>query len=260
MRSRCCRTRTMIQTADRQAEDQGHRRPTRSNCRPYLIYDWPAGCFAPAETLSTLGVDGDRMGVALLAEPPGGSRRSAARFSDGELIALALAGEGDAFGSWSGATSGRSTTWPTAPCATSRTPRTRPRRRGSKPTARWPRSGRKRSSRPGSSRSATASAATGWPSASATAATKSRTSPTRPPVPRGCTKPPRRPGAPARAIDALPEKYRVVITLFHLQGKQYEEIATVLGLPLGTVKTHLFRAKDLLRQRWATERPDGARP
>jgi RNA polymerase sigma-70 factor (ECF subfamily) len=50
-----------------------------------------------------------------------------------------------------------------------------------------------------------------------------------------------------RAIDALPDKYRNVITLFHLQGKQYDEIATVLGLPLGTVKTHLFRAKDLLR-------------
>jgi RNA polymerase sigma-70 factor (ECF subfamily) len=49
------------------------------------------------------------------------------------------------------------------------------------------------------------------------------------------------------AIENLPEKYRVVITLFHLQGKQYEEIATVLGMPLGTVKTHLFRAKDLLR-------------
>ncbi len=49
------------------------------------------------------------------------------------------------------------------------------------------------------------------------------------------------------AVEALPEKYRVVITLFHLQGKQYEEIAEVLGLPLGTVKTHLFRAKDLLR-------------
>jgi RNA polymerase sigma-70 factor, ECF subfamily len=49
------------------------------------------------------------------------------------------------------------------------------------------------------------------------------------------------------AIAALPEKYRAVITLFHLQGKQYEEIAAVLGLPLGTVKTHLFRAKDLLR-------------
>lgn len=50
------------------------------------------------------------------------------------------------------------------------------------------------------------------------------------------------------AIDALPEKYRTVITLFHLQHKQYEEIAQVLELPMGTVKTHLFRAKDLLRK------------
>jgi RNA polymerase sigma-70 factor, ECF subfamily len=50
------------------------------------------------------------------------------------------------------------------------------------------------------------------------------------------------------AIDALPEKYRTAITLFHLQEKQYEEIATVLNLPLGTVKTHLFRAKELLRK------------
>jgi RNA polymerase sigma-70 factor (ECF subfamily) len=50
------------------------------------------------------------------------------------------------------------------------------------------------------------------------------------------------------AIDALPEKYRTVITLYHLQGRQYEEIATVLNLPMGTVKTHLFRAKDLLRR------------
>ncbi len=50
------------------------------------------------------------------------------------------------------------------------------------------------------------------------------------------------------AIDALPEKYRTVVTLFHLQGKQYEEIATVLGLPMGTVKTHLFRAKEQLRR------------
>jgi RNA polymerase sigma-70 factor (ECF subfamily) len=51
------------------------------------------------------------------------------------------------------------------------------------------------------------------------------------------------------AVDALPEKYRVVITLYHLQHRQYEEIARVLGLPIGTVKTHLFRAKELLRKR-----------
>jgi RNA polymerase sigma-70 factor (ECF subfamily) len=55
------------------------------------------------------------------------------------------------------------------------------------------------------------------------------------------------------AIDALPEKYRIVISLYHLQGKQYEEIARVLDLPMGTVKTHLFRAKELLRKALVNE-------
>jgi RNA polymerase sigma-70 factor, ECF subfamily len=50
-----------------------------------------------------------------------------------------------------------------------------------------------------------------------------------------------------RAIDALPERYRIALTLLHLEGNHYDEIATILGLPLGTVKTHLFRAKELLR-------------
>jgi RNA polymerase sigma-70 factor (ECF subfamily) len=50
------------------------------------------------------------------------------------------------------------------------------------------------------------------------------------------------------AIDALPEKYRSVVTLYHLQGRQYDEIAHVLGIPMGTVKTHLFRAKEQLRR------------
>jgi len=54
------------------------------------------------------------------------------------------------------------------------------------------------------------------------------------------------------AIEGLPEKYRTVITLYHLQGRRYEEIATVLDVPIGTVKTHLFRAKDLLRKALTT--------
>jgi len=46
----------------------------------------------------------------------------------------------------------------------------------------------------------------------------------------------------------LPEKYRQIITLFYLEQKAYEETAAMLGLPLGTVKTLLFRAKkELLR-------------
>jgi len=61
------------------------------------------------------------------------------------------------------------------------------------------------------------------------------------------------------AIEALPEKYRTVVTLYHLQGRQYEEIAEVLELPMGTVKTHLFRAKEHLRRllnAQATEVPE----
>ena len=41
----------------------------------------------------------------------------------------------------------------------------------------------------------------------------------------------------------LPEKYRQVITLFYLEQKAYEEVAMMLGIPLGTVKTLIFRAK-----------------
>ena len=62
------------------------------------------------------------------------------------------------------------------------------------------------------------------------------------------------------AIDALPDKYRSVITLYHLQGKQYDEIATVLRLPMGTVKTHLFRAKELLRKKLNQEPEDDEEP
>ena len=47
-------------------------------------------------------------------------------------------------------------------------------------------------------------------------------------------------------LDELPGKYRQVITLFYLEQKSYEEVAALLGLPLGTVKTFLYRAKKLL--------------
>jgi RNA polymerase sigma-70 factor, ECF subfamily len=50
-----------------------------------------------------------------------------------------------------------------------------------------------------------------------------------------------------RQIDALPESYRLLVMLRFQQGLAYEEIATVLSLPLGTVKTGLFRARARLR-------------
>jgi RNA polymerase sigma-70 factor (ECF subfamily) len=52
-----------------------------------------------------------------------------------------------------------------------------------------------------------------------------------------------------REILNLPEKYRVVIVMRHLQEMSVEEIADALELPTGTVKTHLFRARDMLRGR-----------
>lgn len=55
----------------------------------------------------------------------------------------------------------------------------------------------------------------------------------------------------AAAITELPERYRMVVTLYYLEDVSYPEIAEVLDLPLGTVKTHLHRAKKLLRDHLA---------
>lgn len=50
-----------------------------------------------------------------------------------------------------------------------------------------------------------------------------------------------------KAIDELPDHYRLVITLRHFQGFSYDEISEALDLPVGTVKTYLFRAKKTLK-------------
>ncbi|WP_340102694.1 RNA polymerase sigma factor [Rhodohalobacter sp. 8-1] len=48
------------------------------------------------------------------------------------------------------------------------------------------------------------------------------------------------------AIDNLPEKYRQVIQMRHIEELSYQEIADKLDLPLGTVKAHIFRAREML--------------
>ncbi|NIV10746.1 MAG: sigma-70 family RNA polymerase sigma factor [Aliifodinibius sp.] len=48
------------------------------------------------------------------------------------------------------------------------------------------------------------------------------------------------------AIDDLPKKYRKVIQLRHMEEKSYKEISDILDKPLGTVKAHIFRARELL--------------
>jgi RNA polymerase sigma-70 factor (ECF subfamily) len=51
-----------------------------------------------------------------------------------------------------------------------------------------------------------------------------------------------------RQIERLPDSYRILITLRFQQDLSYGEIAQVLNLPLGTVKTGLFRARARLKE------------
>jgi len=49
-------------------------------------------------------------------------------------------------------------------------------------------------------------------------------------------------------IQQLPPDYREVIVLYHVNEVSYEEIATITGLPLGTVKNRIFRARQMMRK------------
>ena len=60
-----------------------------------------------------------------------------------------------------------------------------------------------------------------------------------------------------RAIGKLRPEYRTAIVLRHVEGRPYEEIAEILDVPLGTVKTHIHRARAELREQLAHLRADG---
>ena len=51
------------------------------------------------------------------------------------------------------------------------------------------------------------------------------------------------------AIGDLPEKLQTVVVLYELQGESYEDIAEILGCPLGTVKSRLFNARAQLKDK-----------
>lgn len=51
-----------------------------------------------------------------------------------------------------------------------------------------------------------------------------------------------------RAIDALPPQARMLVSLYHLEELPIGEIAKITGLATGTIKSHLFRARLLLRR------------
>ncbi len=63
------------------------------------------------------------------------------------------------------------------------------------------------------------------------------------------------------AVATLPQRYRGVVVLYYLQDLSYPEIAEILDVPLGTVKTHLHRAKRLLRAKlhgWELDASDAS--
>jgi RNA polymerase sigma factor (sigma-70 family) len=50
-------------------------------------------------------------------------------------------------------------------------------------------------------------------------------------------------------IDQLPPQYKTVLTLYHVEGMNYAEIGQITEMPEGTVKSYLFRARNLLKER-----------
>lgn len=59
------------------------------------------------------------------------------------------------------------------------------------------------------------------------------------------------------AVAELPARYRAVVTLFYLEEKSYKEVAEILGIPMGTLKTHLHRARALLKEALASHEAEG---
>src|SRR5260370_19655145 len=64
-----------------------------------------------------------------------------------------------------------------------------------------------------------------------------------------------------RAIAKLPEEQRSVLLLVGLEGMRYEEVAAVLDVPVGTIRSRLSRGREMLRQLMgmAPERPEPGR-
>jgi RNA polymerase sigma-70 factor (ECF subfamily) len=50
-------------------------------------------------------------------------------------------------------------------------------------------------------------------------------------------------------VESLPLAYRTVITLFYLEEFSYTEIVQITGIAEGTIKSHLFRARNLLKEK-----------
>jgi RNA polymerase sigma factor (sigma-70 family) len=64
-----------------------------------------------------------------------------------------------------------------------------------------------------------------------------------------------------QALDTLPDIFRVVVVLVEVQGHTYEEVAGLLEIPVGTVRSRLSRGRSLLqRHLWHLAREEGVVP
>ena len=51
------------------------------------------------------------------------------------------------------------------------------------------------------------------------------------------------------AVSELPDRYRICVDLFFFYDRSYQEIEAITGFPVNTIKSHVFRAKKLLREK-----------
>jgi RNA polymerase sigma-70 factor (ECF subfamily) len=56
------------------------------------------------------------------------------------------------------------------------------------------------------------------------------------------------------AFQRLPAEQRALLWLREVEGQSYEELAEILEIPIGTVKSRLFAAREALRRIWHAER------
>ena len=61
-------------------------------------------------------------------------------------------------------------------------------------------------------------------------------------------------------MEDLPHNHRAVLHLFYKEEKSYKEIASIMKIPINTVKSHIFRAKEILRKRLEGESEWGDQP
>jgi RNA polymerase sigma factor (sigma-70 family) len=52
-----------------------------------------------------------------------------------------------------------------------------------------------------------------------------------------------------RLIDGLPPQYKLILNMYHMEDLSYQEISQITGMPDGTVKNYLFRARNLLKDK-----------